>query len=119
MTTFPDERTFLITLIAGVFGGFVRGYSRFGFSLAVMPILMIAVVAWTRHWLCTWPVRLLIWSAPSLSLLAIVTASISLSNESLKTGTRVPEENLSWISLRSTSVFLQSDLRWHTVSRPI
>eukprot|EP01035_Chromulina_nebulosa_P056219 gene56218-77058_t len=33
----------LIIVIAGIFGGIVRGYSGFGFALAAMPILTIAV----------------------------------------------------------------------------
>src|SRR5216684_2870061 len=43
MTVFPDEPDFVIILIAGFFGGFVRGYSGFGFALAAMPILTIAL----------------------------------------------------------------------------
>lgn len=41
MVVFPDERTVVIIVIAGFFGGFVRGYSGFGFALAAMPILTI------------------------------------------------------------------------------
>jgi uncharacterized membrane protein YfcA len=33
----------VLILIAGFFGGFVRGYSGFGFALAAMPILTIAL----------------------------------------------------------------------------
>jgi uncharacterized membrane protein YfcA len=43
MALFPDGRTFVIILIAGLFGGFVRGYSGFGFALAAMPILTIVL----------------------------------------------------------------------------
>jgi uncharacterized membrane protein YfcA len=43
MTAFPDLQTTLVILIAGVFGGIVRGYSGFGFALAAMPILTMAV----------------------------------------------------------------------------
>lgn len=37
------EQDLLVIFIAGIFGGFVRGYSGFGFALAAMPILTIVV----------------------------------------------------------------------------
>jgi uncharacterized membrane protein YfcA len=43
MALIPDGRTFVIILIAGVFGGVVRGYSGSGFALAAMPILTIVL----------------------------------------------------------------------------
>jgi len=38
-----DERQLTTILIAGVFGGFVRGYSGFGFALASMPVLTLVL----------------------------------------------------------------------------
>lgn len=43
MMAFPGGQAVVIILIAGVFGGIVRGYSGFGFALAAMPILTIVV----------------------------------------------------------------------------
>lgn len=43
MTAFPELQTILIILLAGVFGGIVRGYAGFGFALAAMPVLTMAV----------------------------------------------------------------------------
>jgi len=39
--TFPPATIMALTVAAGVIGGFVRGYSGFGFGLAAMPILTI------------------------------------------------------------------------------
>ncbi|HEY0329398.1 MAG TPA: sulfite exporter TauE/SafE family protein [Rhodopseudomonas sp.] len=38
-----DARQLAMILMAGVFGGFVRGYSGFGFALASMPVLTLAL----------------------------------------------------------------------------
>jgi hypothetical protein len=43
MFEFSDPHRMAIILIAGLFGGFVRGYSGFGFALAAMPILTLAL----------------------------------------------------------------------------
>jgi uncharacterized membrane protein YfcA len=43
MIDFSDGRNLAIVLIAGVFGGFVRGYSGFGFALASMPVLTLVL----------------------------------------------------------------------------
>ncbi len=40
----PPFGGFAIAVLAGLFGGFVRGYSGFGFSLAAIPVLTIVYV---------------------------------------------------------------------------
>ena len=40
---FDDPALVLVILVAGVFGGIVRGYSGFGFALAAVPILTIGL----------------------------------------------------------------------------
>ena len=39
----PTEEVFAATAFAGLFGGFVRGYSGFGFALAAVPALSLAI----------------------------------------------------------------------------
>lgn len=43
MFEFSDPDRLAIILIGGLFGGFVRGYSGFGFALAAMPILTLTL----------------------------------------------------------------------------
>jgi uncharacterized membrane protein YfcA len=44
MIAFPSATTMVLTGLAGIIGGFVRGYSGFGFGLAAMPILTIGLL---------------------------------------------------------------------------
>jgi uncharacterized membrane protein YfcA len=43
MSALPDPSILVTILAAALFGGIVRGYSGFGFALAAMPILTIAI----------------------------------------------------------------------------
>jgi uncharacterized membrane protein YfcA len=43
MSALPDPHLLITILLAALFGGIVRGYSGFGFALAAMPILTIAM----------------------------------------------------------------------------
>jgi len=43
MSALPDPHLLVTILLAALFGGIVRGYSGFGFALAAMPILTIAM----------------------------------------------------------------------------
>lgn len=44
MIAFPSATTVVLTVLAGMIGGFVRGYSGFGFGMAAMPILTMGLL---------------------------------------------------------------------------